>query len=56
MSKNKTITIAFIILLVLGVAMLYLGGFHGEKIILPPILTGIGFFVIAWVFKSLQTK
>ena len=42
------------ILIVLGILMVYLGGFHAPKMILPPIITGIGFFAIAVVF--LQEK
>ena len=41
-----------IILIVLGIAMIYIGGFHAPKLMLPPIITGIGFFAIASVFLS----
>jgi hypothetical protein len=34
--------------------MIYIGGFYAPKIILPPIITGIGFFVIAWAFSVLK--
>lgn len=42
------------LLIVLGITMIYIGGFYAPKIILPPIITGIGFFGIALVF--LQKK
>tara|TARA_R110002073_G_scaffold322276_1_gene498806 strand:+ start:885 stop:1085 length:201 start_codon:yes stop_codon:yes gene_type:complete len=39
-----------IILILLGIAMIYIGGFYAPKVMLPPIITGIGFFAIAFVF------
>jgi hypothetical protein len=54
MGKNKTLTIALWILIVLGIAMVYLGGFYGSKVILPPVITGIGFFTIAWALAVLR--
>ena len=39
-----------ILLIVLAIAMIYFGGFHGPKVIWPPIITGIGFFLISFVF------
>ncbi len=44
-SKN----VAYLLIL-LGILMIYLGGFKATKVILPPIITGIGFFAIAIVF------
>ena len=41
---------AAILLIVLGIAMLYIGGFYASKVMLPPIITGIGFFIIASVY------
>lgn len=41
---------AGIILVLLGIVMIYLGGFYGPKLILPPIITAVGFFVIAGVY------
>ena len=46
-SIKKTVAI---ILIILGVTMIYIGGFYGKHVILPPIITGIGFFLIALVF------
>lgn len=39
-----------IILILLGIAMIYIGGFYAPKVMLPPIITGVGFFAIAFVF------
>jgi len=39
-----------IILFLLGIAMIYIGGLHADKVMLPPIITGIGFFAIAILF------
>lgn len=54
MSKEKILTLSAIILIVLGVVMIYIGGFYAPKVILPPIITGIGFFVIAWSLNALK--
>ncbi len=42
------------LLIVLGIAMIYIGGFAAPKFMLPPVITGIGFFAIAAVY--LQEK
>ena len=54
MDKNKILTISAILLIIIGIAMIYIGGFYAPKVMLPPILTGVGFFVIAWVFSTLK--
>lgn len=54
MDKNKVFTIAGITLVLLGIAMIYIGAFYAPKIMLPPIITGIGFFVISWALLSLK--
>jgi hypothetical protein len=54
MDKNKVLSLATILLIILGAVMIYLGGFYAPKVILPPIITGIGFFIIAWVFTVLK--
>jgi len=56
MNKSKTLTIAQILLVVLGISMILIGGVFAPKLIVPPIITGIGFFVIAWAFSVLKTK
>jgi len=56
MRKNAVLLIAQIALVLLGITMILIGAVFSKKFILPPIITGIGFFVIAWVFSSLKTK
>ena len=56
MNKNSMFSVASILLLILGIVMIYLGGFYAPKVILPPIITGIGFFIIAWVFTILKKQ
>ena len=50
MKLNKTLTISAILLALLAITMIYIGGFYAPKLMLPPIITGIGFFAIATVF------
>ncbi len=54
MNKNNALSIASILLIVLGIAMIYIGGFYAPKVMLPPIITGIGFFIITWVLNALK--
>ena len=54
MKRNSVLLTAQIILILLGIAMILIGGVFGKKFMLPPIITGIGFFVIAWVFSVLK--
>jgi len=54
MQKDQVLNMAKYLLIILGIIMIYIGGFYGQKIILPPIITGIGFFIIAWVFHTLK--
>jgi hypothetical protein len=54
MNKNNKFKVSAILLTILGVVMIYIGGFYGPKLILPPIITGVGFFIIAWVLNSLR--
>jgi len=54
MNKNKTLSTAAILLVILGISMIYIGGFYAPKVMLPPIITGVGFFIIAWVLNVLK--
>ena len=45
-----------ILLVLFGIAMIYLGGFYAPKLMLPPIISGIGFFLIAWALNALKDK
>jgi len=54
MDKNKVLSVAGILLVLLGSVMIYIGGFYAPKIMLPPIITGIGFLIISWVLLALK--
>lgn len=54
MEKNNVLLLGLWMMIILGLVMVYLGGLHGPNVMLPPIITGIGFFVIAWVFAVLR--
>jgi len=54
MSKNTILMLSALLLIVLGIAMIYFGGFHAPKVMIPPIITGVGFFVIAWALNALK--
>ncbi len=54
MTKTKILTITSILLILLGIAMIYIGGFYAPNVMLPPIITGVGFFAIAWALFSLR--
>jgi len=53
MKKNTLLSVAAIILVILGAYMIYLGT---DKNSLPPTITGIGFIIIAFVFLGLRSK
>lgn len=53
MEKKSVLNIAVFLLVVLGVAIIYIG-VSGPKIIWPPIITGLGFFVIGWAISALN--
>ncbi|HLT72487.1 MAG TPA: hypothetical protein VKZ75_07525 [Cyclobacteriaceae bacterium] len=54
MEKNNVLLLGLWMMVILGLVMVYLGGLHGPNVMWPPIVTGIGFFVIAWVFAVLR--
>ncbi len=56
MKKNQILTITAILLVALGLIMIYLGGLHSPKVLLPPIITGVGFFLIAWSLNVLKDR
>jgi hypothetical protein len=56
MDKNKVLSTTIILLIVLGIAMIYIGGFYAPKVMLPPIISGVGFFLIAWALHALKDK
>lgn len=56
MKRNETALGGAIALFLLGGYMIYLGLYSAPKTLVPPIVTGIGFFVIAWVFLSIRSR
>ena len=54
MDKNKILTTTAVLLVLLGIAMIYIGGFYAPKVMLPPILSGVGFMLIAWALHALK--
>ncbi len=56
MKRETVLTIAAVIMAALGLLIGYLGLFSGPAIILPPVVTCVGFLVIAWVFFVFKTK
>lgn len=56
MKRNDILQTSSVILVILGVIMVILGFNSAPKVLYPPIITGIGFLVIAWVFFILKEK
>ena len=56
MDKNKILTTVVISLILLGIAMIYIGSIYAPKVMLPPIISGVGFFLIAWALNALKDK
>lgn len=56
MEKNKVLTTTAILLVVFGIVMVYLGGIAAQEIMMPPIITGVGFFLIAWALNALKDE
>jgi hypothetical protein len=56
MKRNNVLYISALILFILAIMMIHLGYSTGPKVLLPPVITGIGFMVIAGVFVSLREK
>jgi hypothetical protein len=52
MTRKDVIVTSVVLLILLGILMIYFGGFYASKVMIPPILTGIGFFVIAWALNA----
>lgn len=56
MDKNRILSTTAILLIVLGIALIYIGGFYAPEVMLPPIISGIGFLLIAWALHALKDK
>ncbi|NEU08038.1 hypothetical protein GZH53_06905 [Flavihumibacter sp. R14] len=56
MTRNNVLTVSTIVMIILALIMIFLGFRSGPKILYPPVITGIGFIVIAWVLSVLKDK
>lgn len=54
MGKQTILTVGALIVFVIGAIMIYLGALKTDKILLPPLLSGIAFWAIAWVFNGIR--
>lgn len=48
MEKRNIIAVLAFIVLMLGIVMIYLGAFHSQNLMLPPVISGFAFILIAW--------
>ncbi|MCX2453260.1 hypothetical protein OQX61_18430 [Pedobacter sp. PLR] len=53
MEKRTVLTISSFLLIILGIAIIFVG-MSGPKLMLPPVITGLGFFVISWALFALN--
>lgn len=44
--------ILLLVLVLIGIAMMYLGAIHTDNFMMPPFLSGFAFLVIAGLFKT----
>ena len=54
MKKNNVLSTVAVLLIVMGIAMIYIGGFYAPKVMLPPLISGVGFMLIAWALHALK--
>jgi len=54
MNKQSILTVGALLLFVFGAVMIYLGAIKPDKILLPPLISGLGFWTIAWVFNGIR--
>jgi len=54
MKKNNVLSTVAVLLIVMGIAMIYIGGFYAPKVMLPPLISGVGFILIAWALHALK--
>lgn len=54
MGKQTILTVGALLTFIIGAVMIYLGALKGDKILLPPLLSGVAFWVIAWVFNGIR--
>jgi len=53
MEKKSILNILIFLLVVLGIVIIYIG-ISGPRVIWPPVITGLGFFVISWAIHLLN--
>ena len=56
MNKNNVLVLGSLLLFILGITIIILAFRSGPKVLIPPVITGLGFFVIAWIFMALREK
>ena len=54
MKKNNVLSTVAVLLILSGIAMIYIGGFYAPKVMLPPVISGVGFILIAWALNALK--
>lgn len=54
MKKESILVVGSLILVVLALAIGYIGAFSGPNVLLPPVITSIGFIVIAFVLFAIR--
>ena len=56
MNKKQSLLLAAVLLSVLALLIMYLGFTSAAKILWPPVITGVGFLIIAWAFSVLRKE
>jgi hypothetical protein len=56
MKRNNILKISASIMVILGIVIITLGFTSAPRVLIPPVITGIGFLIIAWVFAILKEK
>ena len=54
MKRNSVLSTAQFLLALVAIFMIAYGSVLGDTFMIAPIMTGIGFLIIAWTFKSLK--
>ncbi|WP_197286288.1 hypothetical protein [Pedobacter sp. PACM 27299] len=53
MEKRTVLQISAVLLIILGIAIIFVG-LSGPKFMLPPVITGLGFFVVSSALFALK--
>ena len=54
MKRNSVLSTAQLLLALIAIFMIAFGSVIADTFMVAPIMTGIGFLIIAWTFKSLK--